>query len=157
MKIINKNFGESVLPNDPRILLQTSQNTDILKISGGEYWHQGIGKCLNAIFWNIAEPNIISLNINIDGLPIYNSSKVELWPILFNIAEMPEISAKVVGIFCGASKTSDIESFLTPFVDEMREIMNNGLHINSHKITVRLHCFTCDIRQHVHILKVRAV
>lgn len=149
IKIFNERFGEkdaisSILPYDPRTLLQTPQTVKIMPFNEGEYWHHGLKNCLEKIFRKLDEPITISLTINIDGLPLFNSSKVEFWPILFNIAEMPKISAMVIGIFCGTAKPSDIDTFLMPFVDEMSNIMTNGLFINSHKITVRLRCILCD-------------
>lgn len=146
LKIINNRFekGEQFLPEDPRTLLQTPQSINIMPISGGEYWHQGLANCLKKIFRAINEPLTISLNFNIDGLPLYNSSKVEFWPVLFNVADMPEVPPMIIGIFCGKSKTSDVESFLTPFVDEINEILRNGIWINSQKVTIRIRCFVCD-------------
>lgn len=75
---------------------------------------------------------------------VYNSSKVEFWPILCNIAEIPQVPPMVVGIFCGTSKASNLEAFLTPFIDETKDVMQTGLWINSHKLTVRIRCFICD-------------
>lgn len=149
MKIVNERFTEkgassSVLPEDPRTFLQTPQTVNIMPLNEGEYWHYGLKKCLEKIFRNLDEPITISLTINIDGLPLFNGSAVQFWPILFNIAELPHVSAMVIGLFCGRAKTSDIDSFLTPFVVEMSELMANGLIINSHKVTVGLRCFLCD-------------
>lgn len=138
------NTTDDMLPQDPRTLLETPQEVVITDVVGGQYWHHGLGKCLQKLFRNINEPKKISLTINMDGLPIFNSSKVEFWPILFNIAEMAEVPAMVIGIYCGTAKCSDLVPFLTPFVDEMKEAMTNGILINSHKITVYLRCFVCD-------------
>lgn len=79
------------MPEDPGTLLRTPQSINILPISGGEYWHQGFANCIKKIFQIINEPLTISLNLNIDGLLLYNNSKVEFWPILINIVEVPEV------------------------------------------------------------------
>lgn len=147
LRIVNDRFSEknaNILPDDPRTLLQTPQSISLIPLSDGEYWHQGLEYCLKKTFPNISAPKKISLNFNIDGLPIYNSSKMELWPILFNIAEMPQVPAMVIGIFCGKAKTSDVDSFLMPFVDELKELIIKGVEINSHKITINVRCFVCD-------------
>lgn len=149
MKIVNIRFvdkgaSSTILPEDPRTLLQTPQTVTLMPLSDGEYWHYGLKKCLEKIFRKLDKPITISVNINIDGLPLFQSSNTDFWPILFNITEMPKVPAMVIGIFCGKSKTNDIDSFLTPFVDELHEIMTNGLIINSRKITVRLRCILCD-------------
>lgn len=142
--IINNTFGQ-ILPEDPRTLLRTPQSVLISKIGqSGQFWHHGFVKCLKTLFKNTYESKTISVNINMDGLPIYNSSKVEFRPILFNITEMPEFAAMVIGIYCGTSKCRDVHQFLTPFVDELKESLTNGIHIGSHTITVHLRCIVCD-------------
>lgn len=151
MKILNERFGNkcgesnNLLPDDPRTLLQTPQTVSILPLSSGsEYWHHGLANCLKHIFPTLDEPMTISLTINMDGLPLFNSSRLEFWPILFNIAEMPQVSPMVIGILSGKSKTKDLELFFAPFVEEMHDLMTNGLYIDSNKITVKIRCFICD-------------
>lgn len=144
MNLINTRI-DKVLPEDPRTLLETPQVVSIVEIGdGGQYWHYGLECCLRRIFKNIDETKTISVNINMDGLPLFDSSKVEFWPILFNITEMTDVPAMPIGIFCGKTKCSNLHSFLTPFVDEMNDVVQNGIHINSHKITVRIRCIVCD-------------
>lgn len=49
-------------------------------------------------------PSHIHLNVNIDGLPLFESGKDQFWPILCNIHELSYIEPFVAGIFCGKSK-----------------------------------------------------
>lgn len=148
MQIINTSvhIGENsnILPDDPRTLLQTPQFVNIMPMCTGEYWHCGLANSLKHIFRNLSESIMISLNINIDGLPIFKGSKTVFWPILFKIKEMPHIEAMVIGIYSGPGKCLEVEQYLTPFVDEFIEIMERGITINSHKITVYINCFICD-------------
>lgn len=147
MKIINARFDKDgkILPEVARTFLETPQAVNIMTVSDdGEYWHHGFRNCLQQIFPVLNDSITISVNINLDGLPLFKSSKVEFWPILFNITEMPQVRPMVIGIFCGKAKCNDLTSFLTPFVDEMNDIMTNGLFISSHKITVLIRCFICD-------------
>lgn len=148
MKIVNirldKYSNIRALPDDPRTLLKTPLSVSITPMANGEYWHHGIKTCLELLFWDLSESITISFNINIDGLPIFNGSKTDFWPILFNIKEMPHVKPMVIGIFCGAGKCLDVELYLMPFVDEMNDIIANGIYINSHKITAYINCFVCD-------------
>lgn len=146
LKIMKKRFDKNsvILPDDPRTLLQTTQTVLISKVSGGEYWHNGLGKCLKKLFATLTDSKTISLNVNIDGLLLYNSSKGEFWPILANIHVFPQIAPMPLGIFCGKTKVYELDPFLTPFVEELREIMATGVDINSHKLSVQLRCFVCD-------------
>lgn len=71
--------------------------------SQGQYWHQGFESNCMEHFVACRIPQDISLNINIDGLPIYESSRDEFWPILCSINEQPNISSSVIGIYRGKS------------------------------------------------------
>lgn len=146
LEILRSHMGNNYVPATARTLLRTTPTIIPVQplVSGGEYWHSGLKKCLVQTFGDLDRPISISLNINIDGLPVFRSSSVSFWPILFDIFECPKISPMVVGIYCGASKISDIGTYFSPVVDELEDILANGLHINSHKITVALRCFVCD-------------
>ncbi|KAL0883345.1 hypothetical protein ABMA27_016752 [Loxostege sticticalis] len=69
--IVNKRLP-FVLPKDPRTLLKTNAlEICISSICSGHYWHNGLKIQLKNILEEIIEvPTQISLNINIDGLPI---------------------------------------------------------------------------------------
>lgn len=81
-------FTNFSLPRTARTLLRTPRNTapiDTLS-DGGEYFHLGLERALNLIIYYWEDKGIrrnsIDLMINIDGLPIYKSSKTSLWLIL---------------------------------------------------------------------------
>lgn len=76
--------GMSV-PKNYRTLLETPLNVEINDVAGGRFWYNGLEKCLKSIFSTVDRDITISLNIRIDGLPLYNSSKIFFWPILASI------------------------------------------------------------------------
>lgn len=145
LKLINDGMGK-MLPHDLRtFLVSSATKVSISKIGDdGEYWHNSLEKSIRKIFEGVAESKTISININMDGLPLFKSSKMEFWPILFNITEMPEVKLKVIGIYCGNSKCPDLGAYLRSFVAEMKGVMNNGIIVNSHKITVLLRAIIYD-------------
>lgn len=145
INIINDHVGNLVLPKDPRTLLNTPQNVEIQHIGGNEYyWHNGLQFCLENLLCNVSNPLTITLNINMDGLPIYKSAREELWPILFNIFEFPKVKPMVIGVWQGIGKSTNLEKYLTPMVNELKKLMEHGIVINDHKITVKLRCFICE-------------
>lgn len=88
IEIINNRLGNEVLPKDPRTFMQTPRNVTIEHLENDEfYWHNGIKHCLEYLFSRVSEAKTISLNLNMDGLPLFNSSRENFWPILFNIHE----------------------------------------------------------------------
>lgn len=134
------------LSKDSRTIMHTPRHLTIQKMDeDGQYWHNGLEVCLNKILGKISHPMTISLNINTDGLPLFNSSTKNFWPILFNIDELPKLPPMVIGIYYGAKvKPTDITSFFGPFIDELIPILESGLTINGHHVSVRIRCFICD-------------
>ncbi|XP_055585464.1 uncharacterized protein LOC129738304 [Uranotaenia lowii] len=139
------NSQDFSIPKDPRKLLSTTRfEADIYDIQGGKYWHNGIGVCLQSSFGNLNKNRTIDINVNIDGLPLYNNGTEQVWPILFNVAHHPEISPMVIGIYEGKTKPGNIEEFLEPFVEEAVQILKNGIIINNFLLEVRIRAFICD-------------
>lgn len=68
-------LGHHSLPNDYRSLLRTPRFIDLLPVGGGQLWYNGIGKSLKNIFSNLNEDISITLDFNMDGLPIFKSSQ----------------------------------------------------------------------------------
>ncbi|KAH9629842.1 hypothetical protein HF086_011492 [Spodoptera exigua] len=149
IEIINKRIP-NVLSKDPRTLLKTDVKINIKSIPGGSYWHNSLTETLHTLLGIIENvPNNISLNINIDGLPLYHSSKQQIWPILGNIYELSQLPPFVIGIYYGHGKPTDLESFLREFVDEMKHLIENNITIKDMNDTektvgVQIRLFTCD-------------
>lgn len=157
---------DRLLPTEPRRLMRTPRSgPSVRDIGGGQYWHQGIGRgmhlqsllsldtfrffyfvenCLRRCFPDLNNPKTIYINVNIDGLPLFNNGTDQVWPILFNLYEHPEINPMIIGIFYGRSKPKKIEEFLSPFVDEMVPILQNGILINGYQLNIKLRVFICD-------------
>lgn len=93
------------LPIDPRTIMSTPSSIVIHTFDdNSQYWHHGIKKALYMQLQSASNlPQFLSFNINIDGLPLYESSQEQFWPILFNINELHHIEPMIVGIFCGKS------------------------------------------------------
>lgn len=138
-------IGIPDLPKDSRTLLQTPRRVEIIKIGDGEYWHNGLTEVLTGVLNNLKKtPTEIALNFNMDGLPISRSSRDEFWPILCNIAGMPNIAPMTIGIYYGKGKPSNVNKFLMPFVNEISEILEQGILINLATVSVKINCFICD-------------
>lgn len=77
--------GLKSLPKNHRTLQKTPIHVPITDTAGGKMWFNGLSKCLRDTFLNLDRNISIGLNFNIDGLPLYNSSKVSFCPILASI------------------------------------------------------------------------
>lgn len=96
------------------------------------------------IFRDIEQPLAIAININIDGIPLFKSSKLQFWPILFNISDMPGVGPMTIAIFHGKTKPTSLDEFLHQLVEELIDVLDHGVIINNYKISVKLRCFICD-------------
>lgn len=77
-------------------------------------------------------PNNISIQFNIDGIPMHKKAKYNIWPIQCMINELPPAKRKenviVCGLWFGRDKPIMSDNFLKPFVSEMMELSSNGIN-----------------------------
>lgn len=71
-------------------------------LSKGKLWYHGIWKCVENALGNIQRSLTITLDFNIDGLPISKSSSKQFWPILMAIQGIA-----LTGIYSGGQKFRD--------------------------------------------------
>lgn len=145
LKILKK-YGHN-LPADARTLLSTPKKIPTVKsIDPGNYCHIGIKNgIVDTLSKNII-PNIpptISLNINIDGLPLTKSTNRQLWPILANIHGIKS-SPFIIGIYHGEKKPVNVNAFLEDFVKEYVDLKRNGLNFQNVQIEINIRAFICD-------------
>lgn len=126
------------LPTDSRTLLSTprSGDIDIKTIVGGHYIHFGISNGLKHLF-NI-DPYVHQLMIfelwfNIDGLPIDKKGK-SFWPILCGISVNNSIKPFIIGAYFGDKKPYDVHEYLSPFIEELNDLLSNGLEMNDNTL-----------------------
>ena len=112
LNIWNKRVPLPHLPKDPRTLFKTPNIVPIFldpNIEKEQYWYYGLKKALIDILQNIRNlPRILSLNFNIDGVPISRSSNECFWPILFNVHEIEYLKPAIISIYHGYSKYINI-------------------------------------------------
>ena len=65
--------------------------------------------CQNAAF---RQHGTVSLDVNIDGLPIFKSSKLQFWPLL---VKFNNFSPLIVALYCGESKPEPLDHYLRHF------------------------------------------
>lgn len=158
-------FGLTWLPNDARTLLETPQKTKVVKVANGEMWYNGIEKNIRQIFEYLDRDLELALNFNFDGIPLFKSARKEFWPILANfhskllkfkesiiqkylnlnfLTDFPTINPFVVSIWFGVGKPNPINDFLFSFINELKQILANGIVLNGFIIRIRVRCFICD-------------
>lgn len=144
----------SDLPKDVRTLKNTPQGIRTIPIGEGDYIHYGIKDCLtDFLSRNPYEKNEIILNFNVDGLPVAKSSRNQVWPILCNIVSTEEVM--LIGVYGGNFKPHDSNLFLCTFVNEMRDILNEGIHFRNKFYSIKIGAFICDAPARAFVLKIK--
>ena len=119
-----------------------------MEIAGGSYCHSGLKTCIQSVLSSEIEYlngiNILTLHVNIDGLPIFNSSNVHVWPILGIIKEVPHSEPFVIGIYSGKKKPSDTEAYLEMLLEEILILHTEGFECFGQKIKFVLEAIICD-------------
>jgi hypothetical protein len=135
---------DKTLPTDPRTLLQTPQNLDIKAVTPGNYYHFGL---VNGLKYVLQKSNIIANNIdiqiNVDGLPLFNSSTKGFWVVLGKVIQIPQ-SVFVIGIYYGLNKPMLAEDFLSDTITELKYLEENNIHMGTFQCKVNLKGVCCD-------------
>lgn len=118
----------------------------IRTVDPGEYVHIGLTKQIRKIL-NFFDKNVseLCLDIGIDGLPLYKSSSVGLWPILGRIVNPNKnIDVFLIGTYIGVSKPSRVDVYLHDFLSEYNVLRTNGLVSEDRSIKISIRAFICD-------------
>lgn len=148
------------LPKDGRTLMKTPRVVITKPMVPGNYHHFGIAEQLQNILKkvnvNLMAP-FLSLHISIDGLPLFKSSSGEFWPILGSIANIECVKNCIfpIGIYYGKGKPKSCQSFLQDFVDEVVQLISNGLIVQGMSLKIKLGAFICDAPAKSYILGVK--
>lgn len=72
----------------------------------------------------------LSIQFNVDGIPLYRKSKYDIWPIQVIINELEPSERKKNIMMCGlwfGIKKPNMNEFLVPFVEELKTLQGEGL------------------------------
>ena len=122
---------------------KTSDSSILSDITDGSYYRHLLddGQFL-------ANENCISGIFNTDGIPLYKSAHVKLWPIFLAINEIPlrqrfaRENMVLVGIWQGKGSPPFLQ-YMNKFGEEMCSLFNEGLSVNrgSTVVTIKLGIF----------------
>ncbi|XP_028415165.1 uncharacterized protein LOC114538214 [Dendronephthya gigantea] len=143
-----KENGHPNLPLTARALLHTSRNITIQEKSGMEYVYFPLANQLLKHFKKypsdiIARTNSLEISLNVDGLPLFKSSRKCLWPVLCAIVNITPVVVFPVVLTCGNSKPVDLD-FLDDLIGDLNNLLQNGLQDGETVLSVCLRCVVCD-------------
>lgn len=141
---------EQSLPKDPRTLLSTPVCADMRGLAGGSYYHFGVAQSLCSQLSKLSQDSLhgvdtLTLQINIDGLPLFKSSLQTLWPIFAIVKELPEAGVFMIGVYGGTSKPTSVHDYLEQFIHDLKDVCGCGVQFNNKHYKVALpDAFMCD-------------
>lgn len=139
--------GHPTLPKVGQTLLHTPTTKHaIVQVDPGYYAHIGLEKNLLRLLANNKNKiknSVLSIDINIDGVPITKSTKKSFWPILGRCSELSK-EPFPIGIYYGLQKPKSCNTYLTPFAEEIKKINLEGIRYSEKIYFVTINCFICD-------------
>ena len=82
--------------------MKTNQKTTSITLSNGEYTYFGVRNTIEkTVTTNNYTNRKINLMVNIDGLPLFKSNNLQLWPILIRFSSFKPVP---VAFYCGYKK-----------------------------------------------------
>lgn len=145
--VILRSHGHSELPKVAQTLLSTPTHNQIVPVDPGHYIHIGIEKNILKLLKLISNlndiDNIISMDVNVDGVPITNSTRKQFWPILGRCVEISKYPFPI-GIFYGLKKPTSSSDLFEHFISEIEHINENGISFQNRTYFVQINAFICD-------------
>lgn len=148
----------SNLPKDSRTLLHTVRSVSTQNLAGGSYYHIGLKNGVISILDNIPNSSYLqdlSVKINIDGLPLFKSSNIQLWPILGIIDQLPGKEPFIIGLFSGTKKPNCPNEFLEAFIAELKILEKDGLLYGNKVFSFHISAVICDTQARCFIKRVK--
>lgn len=119
----------------------------IEEMTPGIYLHFGLVHVLQKLILQQNDgERTIRLSINIDGMPLFESSTAALWPILVSLPNTNHVAP--FGIYYGFSKP-DLNVYLNKFITEFNAMYTEGFLFNNKMYSIRIKHFICDTPQKV--------
>lgn len=143
LKILHPYHPE--LPFDGRTQLSTPRRGQTHVVSGGHFVYFGILHGLRKLLdHGFVASDVLNLQVNIDGLPLYCSRTTCFWPILVAVKECVPLRPFAAAVYCGLAKPECPHSFLSRFVSEIKSLISDRIPSLGKCYSVRFHSLVCD-------------
>lgn len=104
-------------------------------------FERGLRNCIDI---NVHTKEVIELQINIDGFPLFKSSTKNFWPILCRVHFESMIYKPFPITVSGNSKPQNVSEYLKKFVEEINYLQSESIEISKKLLKIKIKCFICD-------------
>ncbi len=143
-----------------RTILRTNRSP----LNSSSFHHFGLKSSIFSLVAR-AGPNLqnngtIVLRLNIDGccivlmiddcivlivlMNVFRSGRLVFWPILCQVISCNDTTPSIVSVHCGEQKPPSLRNFFSPMLNELKEMLINGLEIDGIRYQIELGCVICD-------------
>ncbi|KAK3918675.1 ATPase expression protein 1, mitochondrial [Frankliniella fusca] len=127
-----------------KVLLKSRISFEFESVGQGFLWYKGFRLNLRQ---RLSEDYLMKyaemvVYINMDGLDLWDSSKLSFWPILGCL--QGQRTPFIVACFCGEGHPSDIDAFLRQFIEEPLDLQTNGYECFRNVYSFRIRHFILD-------------
>ncbi|KAA3671750.1 uncharacterized protein DEA37_0006042 [Paragonimus westermani] len=119
---------------------------DISKtICGGHYVHFGLNNVPGSAYRNHEQCDAVKLQIHVDEVSLFESSRAQLWPILGRLAS-PETDMLILDVFSGETKPGNVSEYFQDLINEMLRLQLHGYcHASSgNRCVIQFDCLIAD-------------
>lgn len=136
-------YGCKVPLSKAGLLRTKKKNRRISDCNGGKYLHIGISENLKQKKLGEVLNGEIVIDVGIDGLPLFKSSRTCVWPIIGNIINSKQRKNPfLIGCYVGKCHPKT-DLFLKQLCDEL-DHLKEGIEINGIHYAFRVRCFVAD-------------
>ncbi|CAN7989636.1 unnamed protein product [Ixodes pacificus] len=150
----------SGIPGDSRTLLATPRRANITSVPPGSYCHFGIADSLTALLSHVVDmssvPARLGIMFYVDGLPLTKNTHSQFWPILGKTLDVTGSGVFLVGCYHGHSKPTSVDEYLSVFIDDLDNLLTNGLPFSGQLFTVYIRGFVCDAPAKAFLLGIKS-
>ncbi|KAK3928229.1 Halomucin [Frankliniella fusca] len=135
------------LPKCAKTLLRTPRDTPPFKqLANGKYCHFGLKKGLLSKGAQGVKPNteIISLDIFVDAVKIYDTASHKCTAILCRSSEFIDKRPFPVGLFYGDGDPIPVEEFLDDYIEEVLVLLADGITVMDRHFPLRIRRYIAD-------------
>ena len=139
--------GVENIPPSYYILKKTAslKKYDIMNMRKGKFSYLSVSDnlkfCIDEGFLTSGK---INLKFNFDGLPLFRSSFMNVWPILMIIENCAFRFPLPVAVYCGLGKP-DVDHYLKEFTEEMTRLKQYNFFYNGVSLIIERLLFICDV------------
>lgn len=139
-----REFGIN-LPKTRTGLLQTKRTPLITRdVPPGKYMYIGIQKNVSMVNCDFLSGENLVFDFNIDGLPLYKSSRKSIWPIQGSFVDYGAIPLFVVGAWVGKGHPLDSDVFFDDFYKELNILKEKCIQNGQKTFNFIARAFICD-------------